>query len=325
MKRERHSLEKINFLLNIVENLYEKRYKLDNFREILENLISLLDLKFILLVRENIGYYIDNEKYFFISNQQKLLKYKTFLKKLLKDKNMLIVNNCDKNYKIFKNLGNEDYPYHFFFIKLSSELYIIGAREVPFSQKDITLISRIKALIKKSLEQDEVENQLLTQAYTDPLTELYNRRFFEKIVPIEIERAKRYKYPVSIIYLDIDNFKRVNDVYGHYIGDIFLRHFGTLVKEVLRKADIPIRIGGDEFIIFLPFTRKKDAENLAYKIRKIVKDNLDLLCEGKDCSFIDISFGILELDKFDTIETVLSKADFLMYQAKKQKKIQFIK
>ncbi len=312
--------ENINYLLNIVENLYDKKYKLDNFRVILENLLSLLNLKFLLLVKDNIGYYLDNEKYFYISNPQKLLKYKNFLNRLLKNESMLVLNNCDKEYKIFKNLGNESSPYHFFFIKLEKDKYIIGSREIPFSQKDITLISRIKSLIKKSLEQDQIENNLLTEAYTDQLTGLYNRRFFERIIPIEIERAKRYKYPLSIIFLDIDNFKKVNDLYGHFIGDVFLRHFGNLLKEILRKADIPIRIGGDEFILFLPFTRKKDAENLAYKIRKILKENQTLLCENKNCDFIDVSFGILELDSTDTIETILSKADFLMYQAKKLKK-----
>ncbi|NPA54736.1 MAG: GGDEF domain-containing protein, partial [Aquificae bacterium] len=256
MEKSNQNRENISYILNIVESLYEKKYKLDNFREILENLLSLFNLKFLLLIKDNVGYYLDEEKYFYISDPEKLLKYKNFLKKFLKKENLVILNNCDKEYKIFRNLNEDNFLYHFFFIKLADNLYIVGARETPFSQKEINLLSRIKDLIKKSIKQDELENNLLTQVYTDELTGLYNRRFFEKIIPIEIEKARRYKYPVSIIYMDIDNFKRVNDDYGHFAGDVFLKHLGTLLKGTLRKADIPIRMGGDEFIIFLPFTRK---------------------------------------------------------------------
>ena len=311
---------RISYLLNIIDSLYEKKYKIDNFRSVLENLLNLLDLRFIIFIKGDLGYYIDNEKYFYISKKVKLNKYKEFLRKLLKNENMVVLNNCTKDYKIFENLGGDFINYNFFFLKLNKDTYILGSREVPFSQREITLLSKIKTFIKKSLEFDIKEDNLLEKAYTDTLTGLYNRRFFEKIIPMEIEKAKRYKYPVSVVFIDIDNFKLLNDLEGHLAGDIFLKHFGTLIKEVIRKSDIPIRLGGDEFIIFLPFTRKKDAETLAYKIRKLVLENKDLLCEGKKCDYIDISFGIVELKEDDTAQSLLSKVDFLMYQAKKFKK-----
>ncbi len=319
MKNINHSQEKIDSILEIVENLFEKKYKLDNFRSILEKLLRLLDLKFLVYINERIAYYIDEEKYFYISNPKKIEKYKSFLKHLLEKENMVVLNNCHKHYRIFRNLKDISTE-NFLFIKLTSDIYIIGGRELPLTRKEINILSKIKNVIKKSLGQDYLENTLIEQAYTDHLTGLYNRRFFESLIPIEIERAKRYKYPLSIVYLDIDNFKLVNDKYGHSAGDIFLKQFGTLIKSILRKADIPLRIGGDEFILFLPFTRKKDAQILAYKLRKLLKENLNLLCENKNCDFVDISFGILEIDKFDNIETILSRADFLMYQAKKLKK-----
>ena len=311
---------RISFLLNIVDSLYEKKYKIDNFRSVLQNLIGLLDLKFAVFIKGDLGYYIDNEKFFYISKKIKLEKYKAFLKKLLKHEGMVVINNCSKEYRVFENLGGDYINYSFFFLKLTKDMYILGSREVPFSQREITLLSKVKTFIKKSIEQDIKEDNLLEKAYTDTLTGLYNRRFFEKVIPMELEKAKRYKYPVSVIFMDIDNFKLLNDLEGHLAGDIFLKMFGNLIKDVIRKSDIPIRIGGDEFLLFLPFTRKKDAENLAYKIRKILMDSKDLLCEGRRCDYIDISFGILEVDKDNTPETILSKADFLMYQAKKFKK-----
>ncbi len=312
---------KINIIFDIVNNLYDKKYKIDNFRKIVENMIDLFNLKFVLFIKENFGYYIDKDKYFFISNSEKLSKYKKFLKNLLNNEHMLVLNNCNKEYKIFKKLGEGEVELHLYFLKIMENTYIIGAREIPFSTSEITILSKIKAVIRKSIEQDILENTLLEQAYTDQLTGLYNRRFLEKIIPIEIERSKRYKYPLSVIYIDLDNFKILNDTYGHITGDIFLRRFGNLLKDILRKADIPIRLGGDEFLIFLPFTRKKDAEALAYKIRKVILDNRDYLCERKGCDYIDLSFGVIEVDKTDTLETVLSKADNIMYQAKRRKRV----
>ncbi len=311
--------EKMNILFDIINNLYDKKYKIDNFRSVIENISNFFNLRSAIFIRDDFGYYIDSDKYFYISDLTKLVKYKNFLKKALSKESLIILNNCDKDYNIFKFFGNQSGNLSFFLMKLPDNKYIIGAREVPFSSKDISYLKKVKEILKKSIEQDKIENNLIEQAYTDQLTGLYNRRFFERIIPIEIERAKRYRYPLSVVYMDIDNFKNLNDTYGHLAGDIFLQKFGFLIKEILRKADLPIRIGGDEIILFLPFTRKQDAVNLAHKIRKILLENKKELCGDKNCEDIDLSFGVIELDKNDTLESLVAKADSLMYQAKRKK------
>ncbi len=311
--------ERINILFDIVNNLYDKKYKIDNFRSVIEDISRFFNLKSAVFIKDDFGYYIDTDKYFYISDLDKLVRYKNFLKKALLRESLIILNNCNKNYNIFKFFGNKSGNLSFFLMKLPDKKYIIGAREVPFSSIEIEYLRKIKDILRKSIEQDKIENNLIEQAYTDQLTGLYNRRFFEKIIPIEIERAKRYKYPLSIIYMDIDNFKVLNDTYGHLAGDIFLQKFGLLIKEILRKADLPIRIGGDEIILFLPFTRKKDAANLAHKIRKLLLENKAELCGDRNCDDIDLSFGVIELEKNDNLESLVAKADNLMYQAKRKK------
>lgn len=319
MKKKSNKNERINILFDIINNLYDKKYKIDNFRSVIEDISEFFNLKSAVFIKEDFGYYIDPDKYFYISDLYKLSKYKNFLKKALHKEPLVIFNNCNKEYNIFKLFGNKDNQLSFFLMKLPDEKYIIGAREIPFSTLEVELLRKIKNILRKSIEQDKIENNLIEQAYTDQLTGLYNRRFFEKIIPIEIERAKRYKYPLSVIYIDIDNFKKINDTYGHLAGDVFLQKFGILIKEILRKADLPIRIGGDEFIFFLPFTRKRDAAILAHKIRKLFLENKSELCGNRDCENIDLSFGVIELDKSDNLETLVAKADNLMYQAKRKK------
>jgi diguanylate cyclase (GGDEF)-like protein len=157
----------------------------------------------------------------------------------------------------------------------------------------------------------KLENELTIIASTDSLTKVYNRSKYSEIAEREIERAKRFKLSLSIIMFDIDNFKRVNDTYGHLTGDQVLKSLVTLVQEEIRKIDILIRWGGDEFICILPETNLEGAARLGERIRLLIAE-YKFVNIGK----VTLSMGISQVIEGDTEHTLLKRADEEMYKAK---------
>ena len=137
---------------------------------------------------------------------------------------------------------------------------------------------------KSSMEKDNVIKNLIkeidtlnAQSTIDALTGLYNVRFFNKVIDEEVERAIRYNYNMSIMFMDLDHFKNVNDIYGHDCGNFILHEIGKLLNNssdnisILRKSDIAIRYGGEEFLVICPNTKKEQAYILAERIRKTIE------------------------------------------------------
>lgn len=117
---------------------------------------------------------------------------------------------------------------------------------------------------------EELSRRLRNLAYRDSLTDLYNHRYFYEQLSHEVERAQRYGRPVSVILLDLDHFKEVNDTYGHLMGDKLLALIGQIIKDQVRGSDIPARYGGDEFAIILPDTPRSAAEATAQKLARAI-------------------------------------------------------
>ncbi|MCW9047987.1 MAG: GGDEF domain-containing protein [Gammaproteobacteria bacterium] len=154
--------------------------------------------------------------------------------------------------------------------------------------------------------------ELIQLANTDKLTGACNRLYFDERLKQEIDRAKRYKQIFSVIYLDLDHFKRVNDKFGHGTGDEVLKSFSKMVKSQNRESDIFARFGGEEFIILTQMADKKSAYNLYERIKKAVKDY-----EYKPSEKITFSAGIAEFNiEKDTIKSFLERADNALYKAK---------
>lgn len=148
-------------------------------------------------------------------------------------------------------------------------------------------------------------------ARTDALTGLWNRRHLEDIVRHEIERARRYRQPVSLILFDIDRFKSINDRFGHAVGDDVLRGLAELGQRSIRAADIIGRWGGEEFLIIVPSTILDDARQLAEKLK------VALAGHDFDSGRVTASFGVAEWRKDESIESWLQRADAALYAAKK--------
>lgn len=152
-------------------------------------------------------------------------------------------------------------------------------------------------------------------AIMDGLTNLYNKRYFMEALDREVARARRYKRPLSLIMIDIDHFKKVNDTYGHLAGDHILMELGELLKSRVRREEIVIRYGGEELAILLPETNKEGSANVAELIRKKV-DNHVFTFANKRIK-ITISAGVSEVAEGDyNFKEFLNIADKRLYAAK---------
>ena len=161
--------------------------------------------------------------------------------------------------------------------------------------------------------------RLKEEANVDPLTGLRNRRSFERALEEFFRDFKRYGYPFSLIMLDIDNFKSINDTYGHLVGDKVLKEIGTILKSYLRAKDIPARTGGEEFTIILPGIKKEDALKVAERLRRVLENHL--IDAGDRKIKVTASFGVVEADeKFSDKEEMLKTADRKLYEAKRKGK-----
>ncbi len=188
----------------------------------------------------------------------------------------------------------------------------------PFKPKE--LFARVKTQLKMqrlihNFETAQEELKLL--ASTDPMTKLYNRRYFSKISEHIIDLAKRDKTLASVIMLDIDKFKNINDTYGHTIGDEVIVNLSVELQALTRNSDIICRYGGEEFVILLPETGDKGALAIAEKIREKI-EALSLNIDEKESLKYTVSIGVSEInvDEDLNIEASLNRADEALYKAK---------
>ncbi|MBI2451748.1 GGDEF domain-containing protein [Candidatus Pacearchaeota archaeon] len=171
--------------------------------------------------------------------------------------------------------------------------------------KNKTKLTNLLGEINKNI------NQLYHIATHDEKTGLYNHIFFKEVFGFELEKAKRGK-PLSLIIVDIDFFKKVNDTYGHLTGDKILKRVAQVLENKLRKYDVVARFGGEEFFVMLPNTLLNKAKQIAERLRRsMLSDNY--LKKYK----ITISLGVSEYEQKDNFEKFSKRADSALYDAKK--------
>lgn len=174
---------------------------------------------------------------------------------------------------------------------------------------DVTDIATSKLALQ------EANGELERLSRTDGLSQLFNRSFLEESIHRELQRSRRHNHPASLIMLDVDFFKRVNDTYGHVAGDDVIRYIGRQLRLNIRETDVAGRYGGEEFALVLPETTASDARIFAERLRKIIED---ATMKFDDIEFkITISLGIAELtDAMSTGQDWISSADHALYQSK---------
>lgn len=199
--------------------------------------------------------------------------------------------------------------------KIESECYMLGTDNY-FSKPINTQTLSVK--VAKLIEKHE---RIKTKSMTDPLTGLPNREAFNKIYSHYSALSKRYSRPLSIALLDIDNFKQINDTYGHLVGDQVLRQLSQFWTDNLRQSDFIARWGGEEFIILLPETQLNDAFQFLEKKRELLNSEQLPICQQLVTDLkITFSAGLAQMKSEGLMVTALQEADDLMYLAKESGK-----
>ena len=188
-----------------------------------------------------------------------------------------------------------------------------------FEERTRTLAQSLAAQATIALENARLHGIVQRQAITDELTELANRRYFIEKLDTELRRAERFDEPLALVFADLDDFKRVNDRYGHHVGDAVLRAFADVLRGRVRAIDVAARLGGEEFAILLLETDLTGAEALAENLRSAVA-GLEVRIVGGPPVRITASVGVSDYPHTRGAEELMAAADLALYRAKREGK-----
>jgi diguanylate cyclase (GGDEF)-like protein len=208
-------------------------------------------------------------------------------------------------------------------VPLETRGKVLGVIEVvnkqgdgAFTERDLNVVTKLAGFAAIAIENARLYQQTKLLTLTDELTRLYNTRFFTQYLDTEIKRCRRYKSSVSLIFLDLDFFKKVNDHHGHLVGSKLLREVAEVLRRGVRDVDIVARYGGDEFIVILPETKLAEAARVAERLRTKMNQNVFLGEEGLGIR-LTASFGVASFpETCSTEEELIRLADQAMYRVK---------
>ncbi|MFH1613050.1 MAG: GGDEF domain-containing protein [bacterium] len=283
----------IFFIFNEEKNMYEMKISYNLNQDILDNFVKISNQKCFID-----KYLTDSSKTYYFVNKENFLE-NTIMNFVEDTSTFLIIP---------------------IFVKKKAVSFILGlnfSKKLEQLKKMQIIILQISIAFEKAFFYNKIEKMSLI----DGLTGLYNRRYFQILFENEIQRCKRYKLKFCLLYLDLDNFKQCNDVYGHLIGDMVLKEVGKIIKINIDKLDIVARYGGEEFLVILVETDINEGLSIANCIRESIQYHKF----GIDTKFhITISIGISSFpqDGISGIEkeSLLNKADALVHLAKKNGK-----
>jgi len=199
----------------------------------------------------------------------------------------------------------------FFKIKLTEAVFGLITLIILFNIYTIYQEMLIKRLRRQLLEKQDHSYILRNLAMIDPLTGLYNRRFGEQRLAAEVARSERRGHPLTVLTLDLNNFKEINDTYGHPAGDQVLQEFATRLNKVIRGSDLAVRLGGDEFLVVLP---ECTLDQLKLVLERL--SSFELNWQGRKIQ-VTFSAGWKDYEMGERPEEMLARADEALYTSKR--------
>ena len=195
----------------------------------------------------------------------------------------------------------------------------LTAEPKVFTDDDVTTASALADFTAIALENAGLFAELQRSAITDSLTGVYNTRFFHEVLARETARAERYTTPLSLLMIDIDSFKVVNDTFGHVVGNKVLTQIAKTLENTVRNTDFLFRCGGDEFGVVLPGTNLEGAMHVAEKILQKTEGAQILTSLGYSGP-VTVSIGLSEYHRGSHFETLVAEADQALYACKRSSK-----
>jgi diguanylate cyclase (GGDEF)-like protein len=188
-----------------------------------------------------------------------------------------------------------------------------------FDHEAEQLAQWLAAQASVALENERLHRTVKRQAITDELTQLANRRRFTETLALEVRRAERFGDPLALVLADLDDFKSINDRFGHGTGDLVLQRFADVMRENMRDFDLPVRFGGEEFAVLLPETGLEGGRQLALRLATALAGLRVPEIDG-DRAPVTASFGVASFPEAGSAEELLSAADEALYRAKAEGK-----
>ncbi|PKL49731.1 MAG: hypothetical protein CVV42_05180 [Candidatus Riflebacteria bacterium HGW-Riflebacteria-2] len=201
--------------------------------------------------------------------------------------------------------------------KVRGLIHLARRTNEPFSTNDLDSTSQFTGIFITSIKNALIHKRTEKLAFTDPLTELFNHRYFQETLSHEFTRAKRYNKPLSLMLIDIDFFKKFNDTYGHLVGDKVLRHVATVFnKSVREQIDTVARYGGEEFAVILPETSIEGATRFAERIRAAVEESRVIDEDRKLSVTLSIGVACTKITNCEKPSDLIEASDIALYKAK---------
>ncbi len=247
--------------------------------------------------------------------------------KVLEEGTPLMVQNMASDPRVLLNKRSRYKTASFISVPIKLNERTVGVinvadkiNEQAFSEKDLQVALTISGYASMAIERSEFyrrSEELRQISITDPLSGLLNRRYFQERIAEEMERSKRHRLPLSLIIMDIDNFKKFNDLHGHLAGDEAIRLVGKFLRNNIRTIDVAARYGGEEFTVILPQTGKTDAAQIAQRICLEIEKNALVSDDQNKMMGITASLGLATFpEDADSLEDLFKHSDRALYLAK---------